>query len=47
MRELTLRISVSIDGFIESSDGKIDFAKSRSPEGAAWMGKKWGKQGLI
>jgi hypothetical protein len=26
MRKLILRISVLIDGFIESSDGKIDFA---------------------
>lgn len=45
MRKLILRISVSIDGFIESSDGKLDFAKSRSPEGAAWVGQKIGQAG--
>jgi dihydrofolate reductase len=45
MRKLILRISISIDGFIESSDGKIDFAKSRSPEGAAWLGEKIGQAG--
>lgn len=45
MRKLILRISVSIDGFIESSDGKLDFAKSRSPEGAAWVGEKLGQAG--
>jgi dihydrofolate reductase len=45
MRKLILRISVSIDGFIESSDGKIDFSKSRSPEGAAWVGEKIGQAG--
>jgi dihydrofolate reductase len=45
MRKLILRISVSIDGFIESSEGKIDFAKSRSPEGAAWVAEKMGQAG--
>jgi dihydrofolate reductase len=45
MRKLILRISVSIDGFIESSDGKLDFAKSRSPEGAAWVAEKIGQAG--
>jgi dihydrofolate reductase len=45
MRKLILRISISIDGFIESSDGKIDFAKSRSPEGAAWVAEKIGQAG--
>src|ERR1700722_4418785 len=45
MRKLILRISVSIDGFIKSSDGKLDFAKSRSPEGAAWVGEKIGQAG--
>ncbi len=45
MRKLILRISVSIDGFIESSDGKLDFAKSRSPEGAAWVAEKMGQAG--
>jgi dihydrofolate reductase len=45
MRKLILRISVSIDGFIESSDEKLDFAKSRSPEGAAWVGEKLGQAG--
>jgi dihydrofolate reductase len=43
MRKLILRISVSIDGFIESSNGKLDFAKSRSPEGAASIGEKMGQ----
>lgn len=37
MRKLILRASVSIDGILESSDAKIDFAKTRSPEGAAWL----------
>src|SRR5580698_1287665 len=46
MRKLILRISISIDGFIESSDGKLDFAKSRSPEGAAWMAAKIGQAGV-
>ena len=45
MRKLILRISISIDGFIESSAGKIDFAKSRSPEGAAWVAEKMGQAG--
>lgn len=45
MRKLILRISVSIDGFMESSDGKIDFAKSRSPEGAAWVAERIGQAG--
>lgn len=45
MRKLILRISVSIDGFMESSDGKLDFARSRSPEGAAWVGEKIGQAG--
>jgi dihydrofolate reductase len=45
MRKLILRISVSIDGFIESSNAKIDFAKSRSPEGAAWVADKIGQAG--
>src|SRR5580704_1795575 len=45
MRKLILRISVSIDGFIESSGGKLDFAKSRSPEGAAWVAEKIGQAG--
>ena len=45
MRKLILRISVSIDGFMESSHGNLDFAKSRSPEGAAWVGEKMGQAG--
>jgi dihydrofolate reductase len=45
MRKLILRISVSIDGFIESSDGKLDFSKSRSAEGAAWVAEKMGQGG--
>jgi dihydrofolate reductase len=45
MRKLILRISVSLDGFIESSDGNIDFAKSRSPEGAVWIAEKIGRAG--
>lgn len=42
MGKLILRISVSIDGFIESSEVKVDFNKSRSPEGAAWLTTKIG-----
>lgn len=45
MRKLILRISISIDGFIESSKGKLDFAKSRTPEGAAWVAEKIGQAG--
>ena len=45
MGKLILRISVSIDGFIETSDGKLDFARSRSPEGAAWVAEKMGQAG--
>jgi len=45
MRKLILRLSVSIDGFIESSQGKIDFAKSRSPEGAASVEEILGRAG--
>src|SRR5437868_4670688 len=45
MRKLILRLSVSMDGFIESSQGKIDFAKSRSPEGAALVGEIIGQAG--
>ena len=43
MRKLVLRISISIDGFIESSDRNLDFARTRSPEGAAWMAEKMGR----
>ena len=45
MRKLILRISVSIDGFIEASNEKLDFAKSRSPEGAASVAEKIGQAG--
>ena len=45
MRKLILRISVSIDGFMESSDGNIDFSKSRSPEGAASLAERIGQAG--
>jgi dihydrofolate reductase len=45
MRKLILRISISIDGCIEASDGKLNFAKSRSPEGAAWLAEKTGHAG--
>lgn len=45
MRKLILRVSVSIDGFMESSEGKIDFAKTRSPEGGAWLAEKMGSAG--
>lgn len=38
-------MSLSLDGYVESSDGKIDFAKSRSPEGAAWVGEKMAQAG--
>lgn len=47
MRKLILRISVTVDGFIESSDSKIDFSKSRSPEGAAWLTENMGQAGAI
>ena len=30
---------------MESSDEKLDFAKSRSPEGAAWVAEKMGQAG--
>jgi len=40
MRKLILRISISVDGFVESSDEKLDFAKSRSPDGAAMLAEK-------
>jgi len=45
MGKLILRISVSMDGFMESSQGKIDFSKSRSPEGAARVGEIMGQAG--
>jgi dihydrofolate reductase len=45
MRKLILRISVSIDGFIESSLEKLDFARTRSPEGAASVAEKIGQAG--
>jgi dihydrofolate reductase len=45
MRKLILRISISIDGFMESSAGKLDFAKSRSPEGTTWIAEKIGQAG--
>jgi dihydrofolate reductase len=34
-----------MDGFIESSVEKLDFAKSRSPEGVASVGEKMGQAG--
>ncbi|WP_168196361.1 dihydrofolate reductase family protein [Bdellovibrio sp. NC01] len=45
MGKLILRISVSIDGFIESSESKVDFGKTRSPEGAAWLTEKISQAG--
>jgi dihydrofolate reductase len=45
MRKLILRISVSIDGYMEASEGKLDFGKSRSPEGAAWVAEKMAQAG--
>ena len=30
---------------MESSNGKLDFARSRSPEGAAWVAEKMGQAG--
>ena len=42
MRKLILRLSTSIDGYIESSHEKLNFGKSRSPEGAAWLAQKLG-----
>lgn len=45
MRKLILRMSISIDGFIGSSEQKLDFAKSRSPEGAAWVAERMGQAG--
>lgn len=46
MRKLILRLSVSIDGFIEGAAGqKLDFGKSRSPEGAALVAEKMGHGG--
>lgn len=45
MRKLILRISVSIDGYMESSLEKLDFMKSRSPEGAAWVAEKMSQAG--
>lgn len=45
MRKLILRISVSIDGIVESSDGQLDFARTRSPEGAAWIAERMEQAG--
>jgi dihydrofolate reductase len=45
MARLILRISVSIDGFLEASSGKLDFAKSRSPEGAALVAERMAQAG--
>ena len=45
MARLILRISVSIDGFLEASAGKLDFAKSRSPEGAALVAERMAQAG--
>src|ERR1700744_3441521 len=45
MRKLILRISLSIDGFIESSTEKLDFAKTRGPEGMAWLAERMGRAG--
>lgn len=45
MRKLVLRISVSIDGFMEASGGNLDFSKYRSPEGAAWVAEKMEQAG--
>lgn len=45
MRKLILRISVTIDGVMDAGDGMIDFAKSRSPEGAAWVAENMAKAG--
>lgn len=45
MRKLILRISVSVDGVIESPEKKLDFARTRSPEGAAWVAEKMSQAG--
>jgi dihydrofolate reductase len=46
MRRLALRISVSMDGFIEGPNGESDWmAKTRSPAGAAWVAEKIGQAG--
>lgn len=45
MGKLILRISVSIDGYLESSAGKLDFNKSRSPEGMALVAEKMARAG--
>lgn len=45
MRKLILRMSLSIDGFVEGSNGKIDFSKSRSCEGAALVAEKMAQAG--
>lgn len=45
MRKLILRMSISVDGFMESAHGTLDFSKSRSPEGAAWVADKMGQAG--
>lgn len=45
MRKLILRLSISIDGIIESSEKNLNFAKTRSPEGAAWVGERMARAG--
>ncbi len=46
MRQLALRISVSVDGFIAGPNGEVDWmAKTRSPAGAAWVAEKMSQAG--
>ena len=46
MAKLIVRISVSVDCFIEASNQQVNFNKSRSPEGAAWLAEKIAQAGV-
>lgn len=45
MRKLILRVSVSIDGYLESSAHGLSLAKTRSPEGAALVAEMMSRAG--
>jgi dihydrofolate reductase len=47
MRKLVLKMSISTDGFVAGPNGEMDWMlKTRSPQGAAWVGKTLTQAGV-
>ena len=45
VRKLILKMSITLDGVVGSPDGKVDFTRSMSPEGAAWLNERISQAG--